>query len=127
VISCRSNPVNVDVAACTPRGITVATTPARNAEVTADLTIALLLDTAAAGVAGAGWLREGRWTSDDLHEPYRRFRGSRPDGRVLGSSVAARSDAGSHSAPAGFGMEILISDPYLAPDDVEGLARRPAG
>jgi D-3-phosphoglycerate dehydrogenase / 2-oxoglutarate reductase len=122
VICCRSNPVNVDVEACARRGITVATTPARNADVTADLTIALLLDTVRQVSTAQSWLREGRWTSDDLHEPYRRFRGPGLSGRVLG--VVGGGAVGRRVAQRarGFGMEVMISDPYLAPDDVQGLA-----
>lgn len=45
VVSCRAKPVTVDLAACAARGVAVATTPGRNADVTADFTMALLLAT----------------------------------------------------------------------------------
>lgn len=122
VISCRSNPVNVDLDACAGRGITVATTPARNADVTADLTMALLLDTLRQVSDAQRWLREGRWSSDDLHEPYRRFRGPGLGGRTLG--VVGGGAVGRRVAERarGFGMHVLISDPYLDATAVEGLA-----
>lgn len=122
VISCRSNPVNVDLEACVSRGITVATTPARNAEVTADLTMALLLDTLRRVSAAQRWLREGRWRADDLHEPYRRFRGPGLTGRTLG--VVGGGAVGRRVAvrARGFGMQVLISDPYLDAAAVDGVA-----
>jgi lactate dehydrogenase-like 2-hydroxyacid dehydrogenase len=52
---------NIDVAACTARGIPVGHTPGVLTEATADLTVALLLATARRLVAGADAVREGRW------------------------------------------------------------------
>jgi D-3-phosphoglycerate dehydrogenase / 2-oxoglutarate reductase len=121
VVSCRSNPVNVDVAACTRRGIVVGTTPARNAEVTADLTLALLLATLRHVTAASAWLRDGRWSANDPYEPYRHFRGMGLTGRVLG--IVGGGAVGRRVArrARGFGMEILITDPALAPEDVAEL------
>ena len=123
VVSCRSNPVNVDVTACDRRSVMVATTPARNAEVTADLTMALLLATVRQVPAAAEWLRAGHWSDRDLHEPYRRFRGMGLSGRVLG--IVGGGAVGRRVArrARGFGMEILIADPVLRPADVADLGR----
>lgn len=43
ICSCRGNPVNVDVAAASRRGLLVINTPARNAEAVAELTVALMI------------------------------------------------------------------------------------
>ncbi|MFU8839809.1 MAG: 2-hydroxyacid dehydrogenase [Nitriliruptoraceae bacterium] len=121
VVSCRSNPVNVDVDACARRGVIVGTTPGRNAEVTADLTFALLLATVRQVTAASAWMRAGRWSAGDPYEPYRRFRGRGLTGRVLGivggGAIGRRVARRAH----GFGMGILIADPALEQADVGDL------
>jgi lactate dehydrogenase-like 2-hydroxyacid dehydrogenase len=52
---------NIDLAACTRRGIPVGNTPGVLTEATADLTLALLLGTARQLVPGASAVKAGRW------------------------------------------------------------------
>ncbi len=54
---------NVDVAACTRRGIPVGNTPGVLADATADLTLALLLAAARGIFQAAADARQGRWTT----------------------------------------------------------------
>jgi lactate dehydrogenase-like 2-hydroxyacid dehydrogenase len=66
---------NIDVEACTDRGIAVGNTPGVLTEATADLTMALLLGTARQIVPGAEAVKAGRWqtwepmgyTGPDVH------------------------------------------------------------
>jgi len=118
VVSCRANPVNVDLAACTRRGVLVATTPARNAEVTADLAFALLLDTVRGTGRAERWLRAGNWSPQDTFAPYRQFRGIALSGRTLGLLGGGAIGRRVLGRALGFGMHVLVYDPYLEPGDL---------
>lgn len=114
VVSCRANPVNVDIAACTSRGIPVLTTPARNAEVTADLAFTLLLMTVRHAGQAERWLRDGNWSSDDVFEPYSLFRGIQLSGRTLGILGGGAVGKGVLRRARGFGMDVMVYDPFLS-------------
>lgn len=113
VAACRAEPTNVDVAAATRRGIPVLCAPGRNAASVADFVIGLLLTEARSIARAQAHLRATGWNVDgDL--PYFHFRGPELGGRTLGvigfgavgREVAAR-------AAHGFGMHVLVSDPYV--------------
>lgn len=123
VVSCRANPVNVDVAACTARGIPVLTTPARNAEVTADLAFTLLLMTVRHASQAERWLRRGNWSSDDVFAPYSLFRGIQLAGRTLGILGGGAVGRGVLRRARGFGMDVIVYDPFL-PEDAFGEEAR---
>jgi len=116
VVSCRAKPVNVDLDACTARGIPVATTPGRNAEVTADLAFALIMDTVRHVSASERWLRAGHWSADDVFEPYERFRSIGLGGRTLGILGGGAVGARVLRRARGFGMTVKVYDPFLATD-----------
>lgn len=116
VVSCRAKPVNVDLDACTARGIPVITTPGRNAEVTADLSFALLMATVRHVSASERWLREGNWTADDVFEPYERFRSIGLGGRTLGVLGGGAVGRRMVRRARGFGMDVLVYDPFLPAD-----------
>jgi len=98
---------NVDVAACTRRGIPVGNTPGVLTEGTADLTMALLLAAARQLPTSSKDAREGRWTTwsptgwlgADLHGATLGIIGM---GKI-GFAVAQRA--------AAFGVKIIYSDP----------------
>ena len=97
---------NVDVAACTSRGIPVGNTPGVLTGTTADLTFALLMAAARRIVEGADYVRAGRWKTwgpmllmgPDLHGATLGIVGL---GRI-GQAVARRA--------RGFDMRILYHD-----------------
>ncbi len=117
VVSCRANPVNVDVAACTARGVAVLTTPARNADVTADLAFTLLLMTVRHTGRAERWLRSGAWSADDVFEPYQRFRGLGLAGRTLGILGGGAIGRRVLRRARAFGMTVLVYDPFLPADE----------
>lgn len=119
VVSCRANPVNVDVDACTARGIPVLTTPARNAEVTADLAFTLILMTVRRAGHAERWLRSGAWTAEDVFEPYSLFRGIQLAGRTLGVLGGGAVGRRVLRRARAFGMDVLVYDPFL-PEDAFG-------
>ncbi len=102
---------NVDVAACTARGIPVGNTPGVLTDTTADCAFALLMAAARRIVEGTDYVRAGRWKTwgpmllmgQDVHGATLGIVGF---GRI-GQAVARRAQ--------GFGMRILYHDAY-APD-----------
>jgi phosphoglycerate dehydrogenase-like enzyme len=122
VVSCRAAPVNIDLDACARRRIPVTTTPGRNADVTADLTMALLLTTVRHTARAETWLRNGSWDSRNVFAPYRLFRGIALNGRVLGVIGCGAIGRRVAQRARGFGMNVLVHDPYLQAEAVRGLA-----
>ncbi|MBM6588882.1 NAD(P)-dependent oxidoreductase [Brevibacterium sp. RIT 803] len=116
VISCRASPVNVDLDACRERGVPVCTTPGRNADSTADLSFALILDVTRRVTEASMWMRSGQWKPEDSGEPYRRFKGPTLNSRTLG--VVGGGAVGQRVAQRGlgFGMEVQVYDPFLTQD-----------
>lgn len=114
---------NIDIEACTARGIPVGHTPDVLTETTADTAMALLAASVRRLDEGSRFVREGRWQrwepglllGGDLHETTLGIVGL---GRI-GRAVARRA--------AGFGMRILYTGPGPKRDtdlefcDLEGL------
>ena len=106
---------NVDVAACTRRGIPVGNTPGVLTETTADLAFALLMATARRVAEGDRYVRQGRWKTwgpqlllgSDVHAATLGIVGF---GRI-GQAVARRA--------AGFGMTVLYWDRSPVAPDIE--------
>jgi glyoxylate reductase len=106
---------NIDVAACTARGIPVANTPGVVEEATADLTFALLLGLARRVAEADNFIRQGRWqewrwtmlAGADVHHKTLGIYGF---GRI-GQAVGRRA--------RGFSMRILYYQRHRAPEALE--------
>lgn len=117
VATARGAPSNVDLPSASERGIPVLHTPARNAASVADFTMGLILAQARSLARGQDHLRRVGWDVDG-ELPYLHFRGPELAGRTLGLvGYGAVGRLVAHRAAAGFAMEVLVSDPYLASPD----------
>jgi len=147
LIAClRSDPVNVDVAAATRRGIPVVHTPGRNAEAVADFTLGLCL-AAARGIAiahhqivsdrlttAAPSLRintapgDAIWRPDDPADPipYVIFRGRELSGLIVG--VVGFGAVGQAVARRFGGLvhAVHVADPAISADTISGCGFIPA-
>jgi len=109
----RGGPVNVDVAAATRRGIQVLTTPGKNADGVAELTIAFLVMLARGISSAQRFLLEGGRLGDSAFEGARFF-GHDLNGHVLGLVGFGQVGSRVASRAAALGMQVAVHDPYLA-------------
>lgn len=127
VVSCRGDPVNVDVAACTRRGIPVIHAPGRNADAVADLAVCLMIMLARKIPAAMALLREKTkpaLLALKMARMFTELRGSelceKTVGLVglgaVGRAVAARLRP--------FGCRVVACDPYLDATVADGLGVR---
>lgn len=109
----RGTPSNVDITACTERGVPVLFTPARNAESVADFVIGVMLSLCRGIGAGERHLRDEGWlVGGEL--PYLHFRGPELAGLTLGLvGYGAVGRAVARRTAGGFGMRVAFHDPYV--------------
>ncbi len=103
---------NVDVPACTARGIPLGNTPGILTDATADFTWALLLAAARRVVEGDRYVREGKWLT---WEPSLLL-GSDLSGATLGLIGFGRIGQAVARRAAGFGLHLLYHDPNTSVD-----------
>ncbi len=114
---------NIDVAACTRRGIPVGHTPGVLTDAVADLTWAVLLAVARGVVSAAADARAGRWGLWSAT----RWLGADVSGRTLGIvGFGAIGQAVARRA-RGFGMRVLYVSPRPKPQAEMALAARRVG
>jgi D-3-phosphoglycerate dehydrogenase len=121
VCCARGGPVNVDLEAASARGIPVTTTPGKNADAVADLTIAFLVMLARRLPKTGRYLLEGGSTNLSTFEGAEFF-GHDLGGHVLG--LVGYGHVGERVAlrAAPFGLEVVVFDPYREFED-DGPAR----
>ena len=114
VCCARGGPVNIDVEAATERGIPVATTPGKNAEAVADLTIAFLVILARGVMRAAGFLSGGGRVGESTFEGAEWF-GHDLGGHLLG--LIGYGQVGRRVAlrALAMGMAVASFDPFVAP------------
>jgi len=103
---------NVDVAACTKHGIVFANEATASSEDVAEHALMLVLEAAKKKRVQdemlRDWIRTGRWSSAKIHPLYRLA------GKTLG--IVGCGNIGSRvlKKVQGWGMRVLVCDPYLA-------------
>jgi D-3-phosphoglycerate dehydrogenase len=117
VIICRGGPVNVNVAAATAHGITVAYTPARNAAATAEHTIGMMLSAIRGIPAADAGIRRGEWNGDYTYETAG-FELEDATVGLIGYGAIGRIVA---RILRGFGSKVLIYDPFAKLEAVEAV------
>jgi gluconate 2-dehydrogenase len=96
---------NVDVAACTARGVLVTNTPDVLTETTADLGFALMMATARRLSESERFLRRGEWIKTGIHD---QFVGADVHGATLGILGMGRiGQAIARRGALGFGMRVI--------------------
>jgi D-3-phosphoglycerate dehydrogenase len=105
---------NIDLDACTQRGVAVCNAPAGNTVAAAELTLALMLAMVRRIPAAEASVRAGEWARS-------RFRGAELRGRTLGLIGAGRIGGEVARRCRAFGMRVLAYDPYLTYERAEEL------
>lgn len=110
----------IDVAACTARGIAVTNTPDVLTEATADMAWALLMATARRVTESERWLRQGLWG----RWAWDQFLGADVHGTTLGIVGMGRIGSAVARRARGFSMRLLYTNRSPAPNEAELGATR---
>lgn len=125
IACCRADPVNIDVARATEMGIPVLHAPGRNAHAVADLTVALMLMS----------LRHIPQAIDILHQrgpqgmlkmavAFFELKGNELWGKTVGLIGLGAVGREVARRLKGFDTQLIVYDPYVEPDVVEGHGAR---
>jgi phosphoglycerate dehydrogenase-like enzyme len=125
-ISCRGNPVNLDIPACTKRGVLCLNTPGRNAEAVADLAVLFMLACARHLVPAHNTIKEGGWTRTAQGGLYWRFQGMDMEHAVAGLVGFGAVARATTKRLRSFGTRVLAFDPYVPPEKVREQGVAPA-
>jgi D-3-phosphoglycerate dehydrogenase / 2-oxoglutarate reductase len=121
VCCARGGPVNVDVTAATQRGIPVVSTPGKNAEAVAELTIAFALLLIRGAQRASRYIADGGRLAESAFEG-REYFGREAPGTTLG--LAGLGHVGRHVATraAALGFTVIAHDPVPPATVPEGVA-----
>ncbi|MDE0332043.1 MAG: hydroxyacid dehydrogenase [Nitrospinae bacterium] len=110
----------VDVAACTERGVLVTNTPGANANAVAELTLGLILSLARRIPQAAAMVGQERVWGEARHT------GVELQGKTLGLIGIGQVGSRLTNMALAMGMKVLAHDPGLRSEDIESRGARPA-
>jgi D-3-phosphoglycerate dehydrogenase len=125
LVACaRGGPVNVDLDAASQRGIPVVTTPGKNADAVAELTIAFLVMIARRLPEAIRHVESGGVFGHDNYEGSRYF-GHDLAGHTLGLVGFGQVGRRVATRALAFGMQVVVCDPYVDPVAVGVVGAEP--
>jgi len=126
IACCRADPVNIDVATATEMGIPVLSTPGRNAQAVADLTLALMLMSMRNIPQAMDILRQegGPQGMVKMAVAFFELKGNELWDKTVG--IIGLGAVGREVAKRlrGFDTRLIVHDPYVPEDVVEGWGAR---
>jgi D-3-phosphoglycerate dehydrogenase / 2-oxoglutarate reductase len=120
----RGGPVNVDVTAASERGIAVTTTPGKNADAVAELTIAFMIMLARRLPEVIRHVEGGGEFGHDNYEGARWF-GHDLAGHTMGLVGFGQIGGRVASRALALGMRIVVSDPFVDPATIRAGGAEP--
>jgi D-3-phosphoglycerate dehydrogenase / 2-oxoglutarate reductase len=118
VCCARGGPVNIDLSAATRRKIPVVTAPGKNADAVADLAIALMIMLSRNLVQALDHVKKTKVVGADNYEGNQFF-GHELGGKIIGLIGYGRVGSKVAARALGFGMNVLVYDPYVAKSKIE--------
>jgi len=124
VCCARGGPVNIDVQAATERGIPIVTTPGKNADAVADLTLGLMIALARRLPDATRFIDSGAEFGHDNYEGAKWF-GHDLAGHTLGLIGYGQVGHRVAQRAVAFGLRLLVYDPYVAPEAIRSMHAEP--
>lgn len=108
---CRATPENIDINACTKRGIAVLCTPARNSQAVAEMLVGLLINYIRNVIPAVNWLQEGKWIEGTT--PYFLWMGNELKNKKIGFVGFGAVGKATANILEAFDCQISFYDPYV--------------